>query len=868
MFISHLLLKPDVMRCLYSALFLFFTTVLLHSQTLEVAPAGGNPVLKSFANKERFLQAEAVERLTGENPLFLAQSRELGECPPEFLGYLVSSGDSIEIELDTFGLTNGPDQPVLSILNAQELNYGTVKLDTGILLTYFSNPGFNGAGTDTVLVLFSQASRSDTISTVIYTKRKGKTVVANSLTVQPESVSSYCLDNEISFPRPKACSELMPCDLTYDGAGFPTFHFRSYAFPDTCIVYYACRFPGVDTVSIRICDEWAVCDTLKIPFIVTGDTLSISPNRPFFDDFSTWSGFYPSNKNWLDKNVYVNATMAKNPPSIGMATFDGLDSRGDVYDIISGAGDRLTSKAIDLSGYKANDLVSLRFFIAPKGYGLEPEAGDSLILEFRNSQRRWVRMHTFKGMSDVQLDSFPPFTIFGIQISDPQFLHKAFQFRLTAFTSPGGAVDLWHADYFYLGPSVNADNPNFNDVAFTLPPSSLLKNYTSMPWWHFKGHSDEELTDAFEAQFYNHFDFPVTLNKSGVNYRETTLGINFNQNFTIVESGENIFPKVPTLRQGAVPEQNFGQIKTVLNTQIPEAPFRNLETRFAFVNTSQSPADLFSVNDTIRLNTPFSNYFAHDDGTAEWQVFIKHSNGQGQHIASQFHANVPDTVHAVQLMFPHVIGNVQDQVFNLKIWVGSVATNPVFERQLLKPFYASNVFDTLQGFTTYVLDDFLGNPTPVFIPAGDFFVGIEQVTISTNGIPIGFDLQNPCDCNWFSQNGATWGKFPESVSGALLIRPVLKKTRETSTGTSEQAAIQPVDIFPNPTTGILRFYMKQGNPSDYKVFVFNGFGQQLMTQRTLQPELDLNNLNDGIYFIQLQNEKNGKAFSRRIVIVR
>ncbi len=856
------------MRLLYALFFILLTTSFLKAQSLGFSPAQGNPVLKSFAAKEEAARAALVEQMTGVPPVFQNAERTHGACPPEFLDYIVSSGDSIEIELDTFGLMSGAEAPTLSILNNQSLQFGVAQLDTAILLTYFANPGFSGAGIDTVLVLFSQPGHPDTIiQTVIHVRRQGRVVIASSQTVEPESISNYCLDNELDFNGTKGCSELIHCSGDYDGDGRQIYYFRSYSFPDTCIVYHSSRFPGVDTVCAVICDDWAVCDTFKIPFIVKGDTLTAA-SLPFFDDFSANTGPYPSSKFWLDKDVFINTTLAKDPPSIGMATFDGLDSRGNVYDIISGIGDRLTSKPIDLSGFNPTSKLSLRFFVAPKGYGLEPEKPDSLILEFRNDQRRWVQVHTFAGMDDVPLDSFPPFQFFGIQIDEPEFLHKAFQFRLTAFTSPGGSVDLWHADYFYLGPSINADNENFNDIAFTQLPTSLLKNYTSMPWRHFKGHEDDELTNQFRASFYNHFDFPATLNVSGVNYWETTLGIDFNQNFTILESGENILPKVQTLREGAIPDQNFGQISTVLKAQIPDAPLRNLETRFAFVNTSQSPADLYSVNDTVYLQTRFADYFAHDDGTAEWQVFIKHSNGKGQHIAARFHANEPDTIHAVQLMFPHVIGNVQSQLFNLKIWVGDVTGEPAFERQLLRPFYADNLFDTLQGFTTYVLDDFLGEETPLAVPVGDFYVGIEQVTIATDGIPIGFDLQNPCDCNWYSENGANWGKFPKSVSGALMIRPVVTRTQSTSTAAQEAIPnTQTVELFPNPTSGLLNFRLKNGNPEDYKVFVFNELGQ-LLLQKALTGEMNLQTLKNGIYFVQVLDVKTGQSFSQRILLAR
>ena len=77
------------------------------------------------------------------------------------------------------------------------------------------------------------------------------------------------------------------------------------------------------------------------------DTLSL----PFFDDFS-YDKVYPSSKLWMDKNVYVNNNFAKNPPTVGVATFDVLDENGRLYtdaNDFSSVADYLTSKPIDLN---------------------------------------------------------------------------------------------------------------------------------------------------------------------------------------------------------------------------------------------------------------------------------------------------------------------------------------------------------------------------------------------------------------------------------------------------------------------------------------------------------------------------------------
>jgi hypothetical protein len=104
------------------------------------------------------------------------------------------------------------------------------------------------------------------------------------------------------------------------------------------------------------------------------DTLSL----PFFDDFS-YDSVYPSSKLWIDKNVYVNKNFAKNPPTIGVATFDVLDENGELYtdaNEYSSIADYLTSKLIDLyaSSYQEND----------RAY-----TTDSLLYKFRNEEY-WV----------------------------------------------------------------------------------------------------------------------------------------------------------------------------------------------------------------------------------------------------------------------------------------------------------------------------------------------------------------------------------------------------------------------------------------------------------------------------------------------
>lgn len=850
------------MKLLNTAILVLWMANIAFTQSIEFGPAQGKPQLRSHAAQESLQQAITVRQLTGSSPAFLSEDDRAEDCPPVLEGYFVLAGESIEITLDTFGLMVGEDPASLTIENGAGLQLGTAQLDTTILLTYTATSGFTGAATESVQLKLSQPGHDTIFQVQINVHRQPKEVVVQTQSVQPESITSVCLDNELDFPRPKYCSRSFDWPDDYDGKGFTAWHLSSYAFPDTCLLYYASRFPGVDTVCIQICDDWGVCDLFKVPYRIQGDTLSIA-SQPFFDDFSSYEGPYPTSDLWLDKSVYRNNTFAKDPPSIGLVTFDGLNHKGDVYNTTSGVGDRLTSKAIDLSGFNASNNVSLRFFIAPKGYGLAPEDIDIFTVEFRNNQREWVTVATFNAPGAIPLDSFPPFLFNGIAVDDPQFFHKAFQFRFSANTSSGGIVDLWHIDYVQLSKDIFPNNNNFNDIAFTQPPSSILRQYTSMPWRHFEKDIPGEITNIYDVHLFNQYDVTAILGNSNVSFTETTTNTPFNQDFKVFDSGQNIPEKTHFSIDRTVPAASYDGIIDALEN-IPSSDFRNLELKYDFVYESSG---IYTVNNTVKINTPFSNYFSHDDGTGEWQLYFAHSQGVEQ-FASKYHANVTDTLKAVQIMFQHVNGDVQEQLFNLKIWVDSLQTTPVLQRNLLKPFYPSNVFDTLQGFTTYVLDDYDGTLTPVVIPAGkDFYVGFQQASNVPAGIPIGFDLQNPCECTWANLNGSDWFKLSSNLAGALMIRPVFGDTYTTSSTKDPVISEKPVALFPNPTTGLLHFEMNGSRYEDYQVSVFNQLGQ-LVVEQSLAPSLDLEGVSTGIYYVKIVNKQTGKLQTERIIVAK
>ena len=159
---------------------------------------------------------------------------------------------------------------------------------------------------------------------------------------------------------------------------------------------------------------------------------------PFFDDFST-SRVFPAEQRWVEKAVFVNNSFGYLPPNQWVATFDALDSTGNVYGTavsVPFKADRLTSQPIRLDSVfspvpaklSPADSLYLSFYYQPQGVGDAPEAGDSLVLAFRvltgdtvfsRIDSVWVSVNNF--LSGPQDTLHPLDTLWAIPPCDTNF---------------------------------------------------------------------------------------------------------------------------------------------------------------------------------------------------------------------------------------------------------------------------------------------------------------------------------------------------------------------------------------------------------------------------------------------------------------
>lgn len=588
------------------------------------------------------------------------------------------------------------------------------------------------------------------------------------------------------------------------------------------------------------------------------DTIDI----PFIDDFS-YVGPYPSHDFWADNDAYVNTGLGIEPPTLGVATLDGLNEVGSAYGNGVGFADALTSNAIRLGSFSSASNIYLSFFYQPKGRGDKPEMQDSLVLEFKDNQGNWILKRTFTGIpASAPFDTTINFQHFTIKIAEAEFLFDGFQFRFRNYGSLTGSVDHWHIDYVRMTQNT-IPSIQLNDIAFTAKPQSILKNYTAMPWNHFKNHKSTELEDTFELKLFNHFNNTNTVlpaaaavmqmgtplvtknifNTSGtnINIGNVTAGIH-------ITASDN-FP-MATLENQLDAFDNETQL--IVTSQFSMTP----------VNQTGTQAAIFR-NDTTRFHTIFDNYFAYDDGEPELSIVAGRLSDQ---VAVKFHANVADTLRAVQLFIPHINGDVTDQRFNLKIWLGDLNTTPAYTNDFLQPIYV----DSINGWTTYSLDT-----AALAIPVGDFYIGWQQAVDPSSpneSIPVGYDKNNPDAAQFNYQNiGSGWQPLNSTTSGisdgAILLRPIMGSETPFTTDTKAPKPLEAqLSIHPNPTRDRLRVWVEDGNYEPYRYWLFNAMGQ-LVQEGNLTTNIIVNQLDSGFYVLKIQHQATNQIFNHNFVKV-
>ena len=612
---------------------------------------------------------------------------------------------------------------------------------------------------------------------------------------------------------------------------------------------------------------------------------------PFFDDFSN-SHIFPDSTRWSDNDAFINDDYAVNPPTVGVATLDAIDSRGRLYENASPfpfMADFLTSQPIRLDSLFSPvkriitraDSLYLSFYYQPQGFGNAPAKNDSLVLEFLapgETQTYIISLDTIINGADTTLYdtlviegwrkvwSTPGQSLQSFYAKDSSWFRQVlipvrdsamfytgeFRFRFRNYASLASAIlpdwqsngDQWNIDYVYLNIGRSAADTLHKDVAFAAKAPPMLKNFTSMPYNQFRSNFVNEMKSNLEMRLTNldKDNYNISYGYSVTQEYKSPFYNYSGGNFSIepfITSGYSDYP------QYATPPVNFvfpigTQEKTFFTTTHVISTEANIGRR---------------QNDTVKHVQVFANYLSYDDGTAEAGYGLTPNGAQ---LAYKFKLNRPDSLVAVQMYFNQTLNGGNIKSFYLNVW-NDYFGEPgelIYSRFGYEPAYE----DSLNKFFTYQLDSVLKIEGGNF-PNLTFYVGWEQT--SADNLNIGYDFNNDASAHTYYR---TYGKWRQSIyPGAIMMRPVLGKLKVLNI--PDDAVAQKLKIYPNPASnGQVWIDLPENiNQRDVTTTILGTDGKTLF-HRPYRRETDISQLAPGFYIIQL-TDKSGNLIGREKLIV-
>ena len=607
----------------------------------------------------------------------------------------------------------------------------------------------------------------------------------------------------------------------------------------------------------------------------TQSTSTVSLLLPFYDDFS-YAGPYPDSTKWQNsQSVYVNHTKAIAPPTLGVATFDGLNKYG--YPYIdnqtincNGTGnpnthapsDTLTSLPIRLDslGPFAVDSIYLSFYYQPMGYYEAPGTNDYLYLDFYSPlTTTWNTVWSLGGSTPV--DS--AWHLVMMPIRDTSYLHKNFQFRFRNISAGSGDVDHWHIDVVRLKNSSFYNDTIFADKSFVYDLPSTLKNYTQMPYEQFTGGADMKT------------HIGACLRNNGNDINNLTVSTQYSSYDNT--HGTYISPLHPLASANLPYYYGTGGgystvdsvVKPALNFVYP-APLTDTISYTMKLSLYHNTNDPVPTNDTISFTQKFNRFYSYDDGSAE--------AGYGacsEKDAVKYKLNVADTLRAMDVFFDPIydVKSLELTSFRIAVWgdnnglPGNIIYADTIDRY---PYFAADtIVPGIQRVNSFGRYQFA---KPVPLSGGSvFYIGI--IPNGTNPIPIGFDKNNNYYKNMFRYVEGSFnqwfvfaGALDHDFAGSLMIHPVFGSYAQTLS-IKDYALKNKVNftLYPNPAGDQVTI---KSEDNIAKVVVTDILGNLILQETsTAIKTINTLSLQSGVYLIKAFTDK-GFADTQKLIIAR
>lgn len=619
--------------------------------------------------------------------------------------------------------------------------------------------------------------------------------------------------------------------------------------PDVSVVRYDITQYPSPSDGIQGWPLYNIFDTVGV-FTTAEDTIPLSPDI-LQDSLMVYtvaaaSATYDMNGTpqplvlWEEDDVYINGTYPIDPPTVGVATFDGLDRTGYPYNLVAssyGMADHLTSVPIDLTSVPG-DSVYLSFFYQPQGRSGDDQVQpmDSLRLEmYAPDEDTWyLQWYT----------PYVPFQAFKqvmLPITDERFLKDGFRMRFSNKATLSGALDHWHLDYVRLGRDRTYDDTVIVDVAYVYPESSVLQPYTSMPFATYSAdpaaHTAQNVTE--------------TLKNLDVNDRFISFGYEAGLHGDALS---NVYDD--GLNTSGNANSSFGALQPVnsapANYVHDPALSDTCQAFYDVVMWTNTTPDINRYNDTIRFTQELSNYYAYDDGSAEWGYSL---NSTGAKLAVRYDMPSGDSLRAVRFYFDPIFStdDPTDGNFLLTVW-SSLTPETIIHQNF--------TYDSPQYlpwgpnyFVEYPLD------STIWVPA-TFYVGWTQTnTIKMN---LGLDKNRDNSDRIFYKTGTTFTN--SSVDGSLMIRPVMASNCNPYAGLHEPAADPGLLVYPDPADASFQLagVLPEGIVT-VQLIDATGRAVRSYPARTLD-RYDVAGNADGLYVVRLVDDAGRTVATTRLLI--
>jgi hypothetical protein len=469
------------------------------------------------------------------------------------------------------------------------------------------------------------------------------------------------------------------------------------------------------------------------------------------------------------------------------------------------------------------------------GKGEIPELTDSLSLMFWSIDSTWITQDLFPddpakfsiigGLENILLDadSLPMFQQLIIRVAGNQYFHENFKMKFQSFSSLNGIYDTWNLDYIYLNDHRTVNEITYQDRTLSSQPSLLFEPYFELPANQYLAHPEFYEIPQFTTAN-NLFELP-----SPMEYTHTLSNL---VNGQMITTGSMALFRMSALESkrrvdGLSMDASLVDSDSVLieSTFVYKSGDKNL-----FEEVSANGDTIFSNinlrdNDTIRQTYLLHDYFAYDDGVADFSAGINFLSGQ---LAVRFIVNEPDTLTGIKINFPAISPSTSGKALEIRVWTDLSNEGLIYA----KSYQIAN--------TDRIHFNLIEFTQSVFV-RDTIYIGFKQFT--EDYIGVGFDKDNANGMSSIFFNTSSKWEQNTRLPGSLMMRAVFGKNKNLVLGNplDDQAVL----VFPNPSDGLVQI---NGRYKQYTLY--NMTGKQL-EEGGFSVDLDFSKYAPGTYLLRL-----------------